>query len=42
MVSTCEVYDARMEIPGWDKPNLIQPVGQAVKVDPPGGRMRLR
>ncbi|NLJ69185.1 MAG: family 78 glycoside hydrolase catalytic domain [Firmicutes bacterium] len=36
-----EVYDARMEIPGWDKPNLdTASWAQAVKVDPPGGRMR--
>lgn len=36
-----EIYDARMEIPGWDMPGLdASDWGQAVKVDPPGGRMR--
>ncbi|NLA58829.1 MAG: family 78 glycoside hydrolase catalytic domain [Firmicutes bacterium] len=36
-----EVYDARKEIPGWDQPGLdAAGWAQAVKVEPPGGRMR--
>lgn len=36
-----ELYDARMEIDGWDQPGLDDPGWvQAVTVDPPGGVMR--